>query len=366
MSKGGPTFIEDITEEDLEAAVPDLTDEERTQILEALDRLEEDGIMIGGDIEDDEDGLTLGDAIQYLKVIEELREKASSDPLMRGQWARMSGRYSLIGDTVPVLPAGYYDLGTEQERLYFIPIRSRADKLLRFPHAEVDTVIDEIERFWAREETFAKFGLPYKRGILMYGPPGSGKTSALQLIARDVVDRGGIVVVWDTELFLHAYRQVRLVQPETPMVVLMEDLDAILDGRKESQVLNLLDGAEQLHKVIFVATTNYPEKLGSRIINRPSRFDKRIHVGHPDKPGRLMYLESLIEGHDVEIDLQRYVKDTDGMSLAHLKELFVATVLIGTEYDDALKHLKAMHLDRASSDDDSSWDHRTKQDGIYF
>jgi SpoVK/Ycf46/Vps4 family AAA+-type ATPase len=229
----------------------------------------------------------------------------------------------------------------------------RTDKLLRFPHAEVDTVLREIEIFWQREAVFQEFNLPYKRGILMYGPPGSGKTSALQLVARDVVDRGGIVLIWDTGLFTSAYRQIRAVQPETPIVVLMEDLDAILEGRIESAVLNVLDGAEEMHKVVFVATTNYPEKLGARIINRPSRFDKRIRVGHPDEVGRRMYLESLVEGHpELEIDLDLYIKDTAGMSIAHLKELFVATVLIGVPYLDALKHLRAMHLDKASSTDD--------------
>ena len=280
--------------------------------------------------------------------LQDLADRYSRDAL-KGQWTKINGNYSMVGDTVSVLPPGFYDVGSTNGTLFFVPVESRHDNLLRFPHAEVDTVVDEIEKFWEREAVFKQFGLPYKRGILMYGPPGSGKTCALRLVARDVVTRGGIVLVWNTGLFLSAYRQLRYVQPETPIVVLMEDLDAILEGRVESGVLNLLDGAESMHKVVFIATTNYPEKLGERIINRPSRFDKRIRVGHPDDVGRQMYIESLIEGREVEIDLDRYVRDTKGMSLAHVKELFVSTILIGTPYEEALNSLKQMNLEKASS-----------------
>lgn len=350
--------LEELTEEDLDV-VEDLTDEEREQIVGALEKLQQEGIHVDPDEAEGDDGLTLGDAIRYLKTIDELMDRANHDPLIRGQWARHAGMFTFVGDTTRELPPGFYDLSAENNQLFFMPVRQRTDKLLRFPHAEIDTVLGEIERFWEREEVFREFNLPYKRGILMYGPPGSGKTSALQLIARDVVTRGGIVLLWETDLFTQAYRQLRLVQPEVPLVVLMEDLDAILEGRNESNVLNLLDGAEAMHKVVFVATTNYPEKLGPRIINRPSRFDKRILVDHPDKVGARMYLESLVGEHEVEIDVDRYVRDARGMSLAHLKELFVATVLIGTDYDAALQHLRAMHLERAvSSDTDTSFDHR--------
>jgi AAA+ superfamily predicted ATPase len=298
------------------------------------------------------DGMAVEDIIS--QVIASIASAGMPDQeVVHGQWARGLGTYKLVGDTVSTLPPGYYDLSANDNEIFFVAVTGRTDSLIRFPHAKVDTVISEIEAFWKREEWFKRFGLPYKRGILLYGPPGSGKTCALRLIAKDVVDRGGIVLIWNTNLFAQAYRQVRHVQPETPVVVLMEDLDALLDGRRESEVLNVLDGTEQLHKVIFVATTNYPEhpSLGPRIMNRPSRFDKRIKVGHPDKVGRRMYMDFLLHGEDkdLDIDVDRYVRDTEGMSLAHLKELFVATVLIGSPYENTIKDLKTMHEEKPSS-----------------
>lgn len=330
---------------------------ERTQAEEALELLREEGFQILLNRDSPEEGITVEEALSLLKSIDDLQkttEDANERLASSGQWTKMNGNYTLVGSTTDTLPPGYYDIASSNNQLWFVPVARRYDKIIRFPHAQVDKVIDEIDRFWGREEIFRKFKLSYKRGILMHGPPGSGKTSALQLIARDVVERGGVVLIFDADLFGSAYRQLRHVQPDIPVVVLMEDIDALLEGRNESAVLNILDGAESVRKVVFVATTNYPEKLGPRIWNRPSRFDRRVRVGHPDDVGRKMYLKSLIEGHenDLDVDVEAFVKQTKGMSLAHLKELFVATQIIGLSFDEAITHLKEMHKNRPTSSDD--------------
>ena len=332
----------------------------RDDAREALEALEAMGVSVAPDDEDakESQGFTLEELDDLVYHLSRIKRLNGTDPLIKGQWSKVGGNYTMVGDVTGKLPPGYYATVVDNAgTLFFVPTRARTDKLLRFPHAQVDKVMQTVEMFWDREERFKEFNLPFKRGILMYGPPGSGKTSALQLVARDVVHRGGIVLEFEPAVFMAAYRQVRRVQPDIPMVVMMEDLDAILESHRESTVLNILDGAESIHRTVFVATTNYPRNLGPRIINRPSRFDKRIFVGHPDVVGRTMYLESLIEGHDVKVDIKKYVKDTDGMSLAHLKELFVATVIIGEPYPEALEHLKIMNLKTPtdSDDDDMGW-----------
>jgi SpoVK/Ycf46/Vps4 family AAA+-type ATPase len=104
--------------------------------------------------------------------------------------------------------------------------------------------------------------------------------------------------------------------------------------------------------VVFLATTNYPERLGPRIINRPSRFDKRFKIGHPKAAARKLYLEHVIGNGDVEkgraeakrlgVDLKQWVKDTAEMSLAHLKELFIAVLILKDPYEEAIETLKSM------------------------
>lgn len=268
------------------------------------------------------------------------------------QWtsAEDGSAFSPTGKTCSALPPGIYDPTVFNGQLFMMPVTARDEEIIRFPDTPTDEVVGEIQSFWSKQDAFAAHGLPFKRGILLYGPPGSGKTSCLQLVVRDVVKRGGLVFMFGgSNVFMSAYRTLRTIQPETPLVVLMEDLDEIL-GRtaNESQILNLLDGVESTHKVVFLATTNYPEKLGARIVNRPSRFDRRFLVAHPSSAARRMYLETLTREGD-GVDLERYVADSNGFSLAHLKELFVATVLLGTDYDDTVTYLKSMREKTAGS-----------------
>lgn len=171
----------------------------------------------------------------------------------------------------------------------------------------------------------------------------SGKSCTLQLVARDVVTRNGIVINFpgDASVFISAYRALRDIQPETPVVVLLEDFDVTLARTDESRLLNLLDGVENLHKCVFLATTNFPERLGDRVINRPSRFDVRIKVDHPSPNMRRQYMENLVHEGD-QIDIEAYVRDTEGMSLAHLKELFVATHVLGNNYRETVERLAEM------------------------
>lgn len=265
----------------------------------------------------------------------------------QGQWAVGTlGAFTPIGRTASRLPPGVYDpMVTNQGELIMSRVRPRTDELLEFPHTNNSKVLDEIERFWTREAAFKQYGIPYKRGILLYGPPGSGKTSTLQLLARGVVEREGIVVIFNSPgTFSAAYRAVRRIQPDTPMVVLMEDIDTILALNKamETAVLNMLDGVEDTDRVVFLATTNYFEDLAERIKNRPSRFDSVYEIGHPDPVGRQMYLEHLV-GRGDPIDIERYVRDTHGMSLAHLKELFVSTVLLELPYERVVKELQELN-----------------------
>ena len=187
----------------------------------------------------------------------------------------------------------------------------------------------------------------------------SGKSCCIKLIMQDVVERGGVVLKFThPSLFIDGVRKFREIQPETLIVVLMEDIDSILEHFSESEVLNILDGVNQIDKAVFLATTNYPERLGARIINRPSRFDKRFRIGHPNAESRRMYFDFIIGGKTkidaLKIDLDKWVEDTDDFSIAHLKELFTAVVILGDSYDEALETLIGMREEVLDSKDDDA------------
>lgn len=274
------------------------------------------------------------------------------------QWTTNDGkRFVPASSTAKKLTPGVYEIQHSNTiGIYFEQIPVLTQGLLRFPHTNSEKVVAEIQKFWEREAIFREYGLTYKRGIIMWGPPGSGKSCNIQLIMRDVVDRDGVVIKFThPTLFNEGMRKLREIEPDTPVVVLMEDIDSILENFSESEVLNILDGINQIERAVFLATTNYPERLGGRIINRPSRFDKRFFIGHPSEESRRLYFRHII-GDDkiaeLNIDLDKWVEDTEEFSIAHLKELFTAVVILGDKYEEAIETLKAMKEEHITSDND--------------
>jgi GTPase SAR1 family protein len=264
------------------------------------------------------------------------------------QWTTSNDQqYFPASKTCRALPPGVYDIDVlPNQGIFFNKIEVTTEGLIRFPETNSNKVIDEIQKFWERESLFLEYNLTYKRGILLWGPAGSGKTSTVKLLCHDVIQRDGVVINFtEPDLFIEGMRLVRAIQPKCPVVILMEDLDAIIEQFNESQVLNILDGVEKVERVVFLATTNYPENLGDRIVNRPSRFDKRFLIGHPEEESRRMYFEHLIGNKKIEelkIDINRWVADTDQLSLAHLKELFIAVIIQGDKYEEEIEVLQSM------------------------
>jgi hypothetical protein len=216
--------------------------------------------------------------------------------------------------------------------------------------------IESIVEVGEKETYDIQMEMPYNNFVAAnFVVHNSGKTCTVNLIMKDVVDRNGVVIKFTNPgLFIEGMRVLREIQATTPIVVLMEDIDSIIEHYEESPVLNILDGVENISKVIFLATTNYPEMLGPRIVNRPSRFDKRFKIPYPNVESRTMYFKHLCgtkKPEELKIDIKKWVKDTEDFSIAHLKELFVAVIILGDEYAEALENLSKMKEKISSSED---------------
>jgi predicted AAA+ superfamily ATPase len=287
----------------------------------------------------------------------EPREKVLGE---QTQWTSADGiRFLPAGATYPALTPGYYDVSANPRvGIYFELLKLKQEDIVPMPGTALEAVHEEVKHFLKSEKRFKAFGLPFKRGFLMYGPQGSGKTTLIKELLNIFIEQGGLGLKFvEPQLFTEGMKILRRVQPLTPILVVMEDLDTLTKMIGESQLLNVLDGAEDISRVLFIATTNYPELLSPRLINRPSRFDKRFKIPHPDACGRRRYIESLIqrapETELLTIDIEEWVSKTKDFSMAHLKELFVATQILGNGLDDAVKTLREMGK-RLSSDHDGS------------
>jgi energy-coupling factor transporter ATP-binding protein EcfA2 len=308
-------------------------------------------------LEADEEGSgEFEDSKSFAKeAIEEAAEELKSNPRVftHCQFSQlMDNQFTPCGPTVVGLPPGVYKAHkVHSVGLVYTKVPVKVEELIKFPDSTSEKVITEIRDFWDRKDLFKKFSFPHKRGILLWGPPGSGKSSTIQLIIKDVIDRKGCVLLFDNpSTFIEGYNTFRKIQPETPVVVIMEDLDEIIHRWGENEVLQILDGVHRIHKTCFLATTNYPQRLKARVVNRPSRFDKRFKIDFPNEECRRVYIENIKESQDIDVD--KWVEDTDEFSFAHLKELFIATQILGNEYQEALDTLKSMRQRVATNEDE--------------
>ena len=239
---------------------------------------------------------------------------------------------------------GLYEIERDIAGYYFQKLDFNEQNLLNFPNSNCQAVLDDIKKFWGMKDRFKQFKFPYKRGMLLYGPGGCGKSCTIALLCKEVINLGGIVIDFSRlDNFEAGMRSLREIHPDLPVVVLMEDLDHILE-HNVPDILNLLDGVGcTFENIVYLATTNNPERLHMNVKNRPSRFDRKFEFGPPNAKCRRIYIQSLFEGDSAQdYNLDEWVESSEGFSFAHCKELFISVVLFENNFDDAVNELQNM------------------------
>lgn len=279
---------------------------------------------------------------------------ANSQTSGYNQWAvHQGGKYTPTMPTVTQLPAGFYELGIDNQiGIYYEKRKVDTDELFELPSDELQDIIQDIENFWERCDKYQEYGFLHKRGILLYGEPGAGKSGIIQLCTKHLIEKkNGIVISLSSgdqiDWYGKSIGSFRSVEPDRPLIVILEDIDSIAgEGNwSTSMLLNILDGIKQIDNVVYIATTNYPEQLEERITNRPSRFDRRYEILMPNAQVRESYFRSKLTQEDLEkIKLSEWIKATEGFSMAHLRELVIAVVALGNTFEDTLARLNGMKV----------------------
>lgn len=269
--------------------------------------------------------------------------------LVKSRWSSTSTGdvfWEHNGVIVDSITPGLYQLDINDKLGTFLSKRSaQTDDLIMIGDEVIEKVTDEVLHFWQPEikTRYKERGFLYKRGILMHGNPGSGKTSTIQFLIKKLIGLGGVALYTEhSRVLVDGLQMIRRIEPSIPIIVILEDFETLTqNGRDENQWLSVMDGEGQVDNVVFLATTNYVERLDKRFINRPSRFDLVVPVHMPSAAARAHYLR-VKEPEMTLDDIRHWVEVTQGYSFAHLKELIIAVRVLGNPLEDVMERLQTM------------------------
>jgi hypothetical protein len=208
-----------------------------------------------------------------------------------------------------------------------------------------ETLLQRIERhtlsFSRHAERLRAAGRHLKRGILLYGSPGTGKTLTAMYLVSQMPGRTVLLLTGRGMGSIEAAcRLARLLEPVT---VVLEDVDLIGTERDEQEVganallfelLNQMDGLADDMDILFLLTTNRPDVLEPALAARPGRVDQAIEVPVPDAECRRRLFQLYSRGMQVEVEnWNRLIERTAGVSGAFVKELLRKAAVYAAEED---------------------------------
>ncbi len=193
--------------------------------------------------------------------------------------------------------------------------------------------------FLKRAELWAKMGIPPKRGILLAGEPGTGKTIVCKALMAEAESLTCITTsayaLSDEDYITELYE---LAQDLAPCLVFIEDIDLIGQNREEFgyqkgpallSLLAVLDGIEEKKEIITIATTNCLETLDKALSQRPARFDRVIKLTRPGPEHRMELINRLCERIPLDESAREYIaRHSEGYTPAQLQEI-VFSLAIG-------------------------------------
>lgn len=224
-------------------------------------------------------------------------------------------------------------------------------------------LLERIERHtvgFARQlSRLSAAGRHVHRGLLLYGPPGSGKTHTVSYLMGQLADRTVLIMTGADQGMLGA--SFELARKLAPSMVVVEDIDLIAEERTLRgtpgrlpllfALLNELDGLNQDTDVITVLTTNRADLLEPALADRPGRIDLAIEIPLPDSGGRRRLIDLYGRGLDLRLrDVDGIVARTEGASAAFIKELLRQATVLAAMDDPVELIVGDRHIEAALAD----------------
>ncbi|MBQ6389268.1 MAG: AAA family ATPase [Mogibacterium sp.] len=210
---------------------------------------------------------------------------------------------------------------------------------------------DKIESPIVNADKYKEYGIPASKGILLFGPPGCGKTFFAKVAADEsnanfyVVNGPELLGAGAGESEANLRRKFRDARETKPSIIFFDEIDAIAGKRSAdsgsvriiNQLLTEMDGMDSLDGVVVIAATNRPYSLDAALM-RSGRFDTKIYIPMPDKESIKELLKSTLEPIPFDIDLDKLAEQLDGYTCADIvavankaKEIYVKRQIVSSD-----------------------------------
>jgi predicted AAA+ superfamily ATPase len=236
------------------------------------------------------------------------------------------------------LPFGYYkhayNCGSHPERLEKINIRDD----VYFENQKLLTLVKgDILKFTNSEQIFKNLGFIHKRGVLLWGEPGSGKSAFIRNLVSKALPKE-IQVIWTRSIPSTSFMQ-SLNSTNTFKVFVIEEITTFSENHEVRDVLDFLDGEQSPKNSIILATTNYPEELKQNMADRPSRFDLVLEVPEPNAAECKRFFEGFLKRKLLDDEVS-----FNDLSIAHIKEICLLSLMYELPLQECYDKVKARRL----------------------
>ncbi|OLN87314.1 putative ATPase YjoB [Colletotrichum chlorophyti] len=249
--------------------------------------------------------------------------------LAAGKWSN-----ELHGEVL-VFDQGYW----QKSRELYESVRKSSWESVILDEDMKKALIEDHLSFFNSRDTYSNLQVPWKRGLIYYGPPGNGKTISIKA-TMNMLSKRDVPTLYVRTLVSWAGPEQSIQQifskarEFAPCYLVFEDLDTIVSDNVRSYFLNEMDGLKSNDGIFVIGSTNHLDRLDPGISKRPSRFDRKYYFPDPNLEQRIAYCHfwqgKLKNNRDISFPdklCEAIAKITDKFSFAYIQEAFVAALL---------------------------------------
>jgi hypothetical protein len=282
-------------------------------------------------------------------LVESLRNKAAGTQIVKNDmfienssegWAKVGRGFTRADDIRKELTPGFYVAALTFSGPILVPFQVTNDDILDLPGEKTEAIVRSIDEFYQKEDTFKALNFLHKRGMILKGQPGVGKSIAAFKAGRDLITKHAGIVIYATDPYAMETnaRDIRQVQPKVKILNVIEDIDMMVANYGERKLTAFLDGESSIGGIFTLAITNDDRILSTRLTARPSRFDVIETVGVMSAEARTSFLAQKATSLTPE-QIKLWVSKTEDYTVPMLKELMIMVLAYTYSLEESIERI---------------------------